>query len=265
MQEDFSKYNGDGTILRRAQNRMLEILIEVDKICKKHNISYWLEGGTLLGAVRHRGFIPWDDDIDISLLRKDYQKLIKILPKELPSNFVFQNEDTDKYYSDKFSKIRDKNSFFLDPISKFTQKEQGLYIDIFPQEVMFSSKIKNSLDYFYKNAFKRSRRFYKGKWMYISGCILLPFSSLLVVVFRLLHKLFGSDKLFPAAGVPFFYEAIHSKETIFPCIPIVFEGHEFLAPNKMHDYLVVHFGKDYMQIPPKDKRHSHATKIKFYD
>ena len=79
IQEDLSKYNPEGSILRRAQLRELEILIEVDKICRKHNIEYFLDWGTLLGAVRHGGFIPWDDDIDISVRRKDYSRLCKVL------------------------------------------------------------------------------------------------------------------------------------------------------------------------------------------
>ena len=82
--EDFSKYNGEGTILRKAQLRMLDMLIEVDKICRKYNIQYWLDFGTLLGAVRHQGFIPWDDDLDICVLRKDYKRLRKVLIAELP-------------------------------------------------------------------------------------------------------------------------------------------------------------------------------------
>ena len=71
--DDFSKFNGEGTVLRRAQMREVAILQEVDKICRKHGIKYWIDFGTLLGAVRHGGFIPWDDDLDISMLSSDYQ------------------------------------------------------------------------------------------------------------------------------------------------------------------------------------------------
>ena len=73
------RYNPDNSQLRALQIRMLEILICIDQICQEHDIPYWLGSGTLLGAVRHGGFIPWDDDIDIELLRADYLKLIKIL------------------------------------------------------------------------------------------------------------------------------------------------------------------------------------------
>ena len=78
------RFNPEGSILRRQQLRMLELLDAVDCICKKHNIPYWLSSGTLIGAARHNGFIPWDDDLDIEILRSDYLRLIKILPQELP-------------------------------------------------------------------------------------------------------------------------------------------------------------------------------------
>ena len=86
--EDFSRYNGENTKLRKAQLCMLDILIQFDKVCRNNNISYWLDGGTLLGAVRHQGFIPWDDDLDVCIQSKDYPKLREALIKELPKRYV---------------------------------------------------------------------------------------------------------------------------------------------------------------------------------
>ena len=82
--EDFSRYNGEGTKLRRLQLRQFEMLKCLDAICRKNNISYWIDFGTLLGAVRHQDFIPWDDDVDISVLEEDYGRLRDVLKKELP-------------------------------------------------------------------------------------------------------------------------------------------------------------------------------------
>ena len=87
------RFNPDGSLLRRQQMRMLEILLEVDKICKKHNIRYWLSSGTLIGAMRHDGFIPWDDDLDIEMMRSDYLRLMKVLPAELPEWLTLQNDE----------------------------------------------------------------------------------------------------------------------------------------------------------------------------
>ena len=77
------KFNPEGSLLRRQQLRMLEILLEVDKICKKHDISYWLSSGTLIGALRHDGFIPWDDDLDIAILCKDLDEVNRVMCEEL--------------------------------------------------------------------------------------------------------------------------------------------------------------------------------------
>ena len=89
------RYNPEGSLLRRQQTRMLEILLEVDRICQKHDIRYWLSSGTLIGALRHDGFIPWDDDLDIEMMREDYLRLMEVLPQELPEWLALQNDDSD--------------------------------------------------------------------------------------------------------------------------------------------------------------------------
>ena len=115
MEEDFSKYNGEGTDLRKAQLRMLDILIEVDKVCRKHQIPYWIDFGTLLGAVRHRGFIPWDDDIDICVLNEYYGVLRQALIDELPGQYAFQDSKTDPNAFFYYGRVRDKNSYCYYP------------------------------------------------------------------------------------------------------------------------------------------------------
>ena len=79
-----ARFNPEGSLLRRQQLVMLDMVNELDRICRKYDIPYFLYGGTLLGAIRHNGFIPWDDDLDVGLMRKDYQRLMKVLPDELP-------------------------------------------------------------------------------------------------------------------------------------------------------------------------------------
>ena len=263
-QEDFTVYNGEGTTLRKAQLRMVEILVEIDAICEKHKIEYWLDYGTLLGAVRHGGFIPWDDDIDIAVRMNDYIKLCKILKTELPEHLVFQDETTDKRYFLKFAKVRDKNSHLYDPIMLNRNiKEHGLYIDIFPVEKLLSKGLKKFIEATYSNAYRRYKRFYKGNWMFISGLLAMPIASAIVGFVRLLSSIIPSNKYFTACGVTFYYNHIYKPEYIFPCKKIMFEGHEFKAPVDTHSYLKNIFG-DYMKIPLKEKRITHSVKIDFF-
>jgi lipopolysaccharide cholinephosphotransferase len=262
MQEDFSQYNSEGTIFRKAQLRMLDILVEVDKICRKHNISYWLEGGTCLGAVRHQGFIPWDDDLDIGVMRKDYKQLCKILKQELPANLVFQDASTDKYYPLSFAKVRDKKSIFRDPISNPNIKEQGIYIDIFSFEK--GHKIsKKVLDFCYINIFMRMRYHIKSGIVMrtIAHLCWYPFRIVMAVT-RLISFILPSKYIIMSYGASY-YNPIKKKD-LFPLKPVTFEGKTFFAPGNVHNYLTTHYG-DYMQIPPKEKRIVHSSEITFLD
>ena len=104
------RFNPDGSQLRKHQLRMLEILVVIDKICRKHQIPYWLSSGTLIGAVRHNGFIPWDDDLDIEMMRNDYLHLLEVLTKELPDWLALQTDETDPNYFFFYAKVRDRRS-----------------------------------------------------------------------------------------------------------------------------------------------------------
>ena len=107
---DISEINAEGTQLRRHQLKMLEMLKYVDELCRKHDIPYYLSGGTLLGAVRHQGFIPWDDDLDIILMKKDFRRLLKVLRNEPSVDYTLQCHQTDPYYIAPYAKLRMKNT-----------------------------------------------------------------------------------------------------------------------------------------------------------
>lgn len=126
------RYKNIDLDIREVQEVQLEILKEFDRICRSNNIRYQLFGGTLLGAIRHKGFIPWDDDIDVCLLRVDYDRLLKVCLKELDEKFFLQNYKTDKNYPLQFSKIRKKNTLFLEGSLSELDINHGVYIDIFP-------------------------------------------------------------------------------------------------------------------------------------
>ncbi len=129
--------------LRKAQLLMLSILKEVHRVCEENGIHYFLSDGTLIGAVRHNGFIPWDDDIDIGMLREDYEKFCLHAHEILPENLVIQNEYTDPGYGQCFSKVILQGTKWVENVAKKTSRKYfGLYIDIFPYDKITVDKKK---------------------------------------------------------------------------------------------------------------------------
>ena len=117
---------------KQIWNIELELLFKLDEVCKKYNLRYWLDSGTLLGAIRHHGFIPWDDDIDLMMPRCDYDKLVKISKQEFTEPYNFQIINNDPKYAGIHAKIRNSNSTAIFKSWLFTDVNQGIFIDIFP-------------------------------------------------------------------------------------------------------------------------------------
>jgi lipopolysaccharide cholinephosphotransferase len=259
--EDLRKYNPDGSTLRKAQMRMLEILKVFDAICQKHRIEYTLDGGSLLGAVRHGGFIPWDDDLDINVKREDLLRLRKILPQELPANLVYQDYFTDPYYPTLIAKVRDRHSYIYEEPCTERLKEKGIFIDIIPIEEIPNLAWKAKLDYWYGHCLRGIHHYADTKDTILSW-IVMPFAWVLVQLTRLLNKFRHIDQLSHVYG----WQAYggYSKKDYYPIKRIPFEDFETCVPNNPDGVLKALFG-DYMQIPPEEKRRVHSTKIEFYD
>lgn len=117
---------------KQIWNIELDLLFKLDEICKKYNLRYWLDSGTLLGAIRHQGFIPWDDDIDLVMPRSDYDKLVKISKQEFTEPYYFQIINNDPKYAGIHAKIRNTNTTAIFKSWLFTDVNQGIFIDIFP-------------------------------------------------------------------------------------------------------------------------------------
>lgn len=128
--------------LNELHKTQLEMLKEFDQLCNDNNLTYFLTGGTLLGSVRHQGFIPWDDDIDLGMPREDYIKLQKIFEKN-DEKYFLQHFDSDPYFGIPISKLRRKNTYYPEKVLKNNQGHKGVFIDIFPW------------DYIPKNIFKK--------------------------------------------------------------------------------------------------------------
>lgn len=120
--------------MKKAWAVMLDLLAEFDRVCRKHDIKYYASGGTMLGAVRHKGFIPWDDDIDVMMERKDYEQLCKIGPSEFKHPYFLQNKYTDPECCDIMSKLRNSDTTALFNLERngFMNYNKGIFIDIFP-------------------------------------------------------------------------------------------------------------------------------------
>jgi len=124
--------------IRKAQKIMLEIFLEFHRICEKYSLRYWMDTGTLLGAVRHKGFIPWDDDLDVCMPIEDYYTFLEIAPKELPKDMFLQTRESDKHYKRYFAKIRSRRGVIIERFEYRKMKKgkpikynMGIYIDIF--------------------------------------------------------------------------------------------------------------------------------------
>ena len=255
------RYNPDGSSLRRLQLRMLDILIEIDRICRRHQIRYWLSSGTLLGAVRHRGFIPWDDDLDIEVLREDYQNLLEVLHRELPKHLVVQTYDTDKNYAYLYAKIRDKNSYVKEKYLINQQfLYQGAFVDIFPVEpsplflCRFSRVLYNRLclnSCLRKGSVNRS--LFKMFRVLLSK-IVFPF-------FRFIAYFYPRNVMHYSYGINFI-DSINRKD-IFPLQEIEFEGYSFFCPNNPDSYLRTLYGS-YMQIPKEKEVHIENNEIEIW-
>lgn len=276
--------NTDKDLLRQAQLIDLRTLRIIDYICNKNNINYWLDSGTLLGAVRHGGFIPWDDDIDIAMTREDYEKFIRIAEDELPGSLFMQNFETTPYASNTWTQIKDRKSIIV--LEKDAEYHQGIYIDVFPMDCYSVNKFKRFfseqlLDYLYvysyavnaplKKPLASGLNFKNNLIKILLKIIFFPFLIFnKKVIYNIniktrekrINRLKKNPRVIYGYGADVLnYNQIYKEEYIFPLKKISFEGYEFNAPNDYDAYLTVLYG-NYMQLPPESRRVYHNKSIR---
>lgn len=248
-------------LLRKAQLIMLDILIEFDALCKKHQLQYWLDSGTLLGAVRHQGFIPWDDDIDLSMPVEDYNKFIVIAQSELSSDVFFQTSQTDKKFKFDYIKLRSNKA----SIVEFHEKDksiayhQGVFVDIFPMLTIESTE-ENKKTY---DSTLREIRDVSATSLHTPNGKDDPVNrAALIASLKQKHQGWGNDKTKVIYGgeMPDVAAWFDIKK-VFPLTTIEFEGHTFPSPNNPSHYLDAIYHFDYRQLPPENKRIIHAHSI----
>lgn len=264
--------------LKDAQKLMVEILKEVHKICEKHNIRYFLDAGTLIGAVRHKGFIPWDDDLDVGMLREDYEKFLAVAKEELPKNLFLQTFDSDKNY-DIYQvpcKIRYNNTLFIQKvIAENSNMHNGIYIDILPYDSLpksrFIYKIQRKISNNVIKSFVRMREIPQD--LTLKNRITHTFYEIIVNVFKdkgrqkLFDKLIKWNDInspYMSYGVDTPWDQyIYKKEDFFEINKIEFEGEYFYAPKNPDAILTELYG-DYMTLPKEEEREWHAKIIKIH-
>lgn len=255
-----ARFNPDGSQLRRQQMRMLEILLEVDRICRRHDIKYWLSSGTLIGAVRHKGFIPWDDDLDIEMLLPDYEKLMKVLPEELPDTMALQSQDTDPNYFFFYAKVRDRRSL-LEENTGYDRawREKGIYIDIFPfyrQPLWIHLLSEKTIGHVYK-----IMRTTQGNDGLRRVRMITRFNRR--VVYPVLRALCRLSKARETYGLGIPYHDPRHLEDIMPLTETEFEGHMLPVPKDCHRVLTLKYG-DYMRLPDIESVNLHVSKLDIY-
>ncbi len=256
--EDFSQFNGEGTLLRKVQLRLLDILVEIDKICRKNDIKYWIDFGTLLGAIRHGGFIPWDDDIDVTMPTEDYHRFLEIAPKELPNTLFLQTKETDPSYSLLINKVRDKNSLYITKHEDFSRDyNKGLYIDIF--EATPYPSVNPKLQKFIMHWYQKTCHFFSVKQ---SVTLKNHLATIVFPIFKLgLDIIWGVLNIGQKMKVGYakqfnVYGNSYPREIVYPLNDISFEGKTFLGPSDPDKYLTSIYG-DYMTLPKKEQQHTH--------
>jgi lipopolysaccharide cholinephosphotransferase len=250
-------------ILRKAQLIMLEMLVEFDALCKKHHLKYWLDSGTLLGAVRHQCFIPWDDDIDLSMPLEDYHKFLSIAKNELSSEIFFQTSQTDPSFKFDYIKLRSNKA----NIVEFHEKDkdityhQGVFVDIFPMLTLDNTEANKEL---YDNTLKEIRDLSSISLHTPNGKDKPKERADLVTSLKTQHQGWHKEKTKVIYGgeMPD-VSAWFDSDKVFPLSTLEFEGFSFPTPNDPSHYLDSIYSFDYRQLPPEDKRTIHAHSINF--
>ena len=263
--------------LKKLQKYELSILKDVIKVCEENELSYFGLAGTGIGALRHGGFIPWDDDIDIGLLRNDYEKLMEIVKRDYAGKYTVVNADEFRGYPLMTTRITLNGTVFIEESLKNINSPLGIFLDVYALD---------NIPY----DVKKAKRQAIGAWVYSKLLILkhIPFPVLPVkgvlgktihaitaMVFAFLNVFFISHNFLykrckkisckynktACNAYGYFCDTSYSTNTftheqLFPLRKIKFEDIEMCFPNKLEESLEKMFG-DYMQLPPPEKRKNH--------
>lgn len=248
----------------------LDILLAFDKFCEGNDIKYSLAAGSLIGAIRHKGFIPWDDDIDVYLMREDYKKLVEIFPEKYMGKYTLVTMERNKRWNRAYGKLCDDRTVYCEDANGIAM-EMGVAIDVFPIDEVpddFAEWTKyNKRRKFLRNMYtlkfiriNKGRSLVKNLFAIVSKVVLFPFS------FKFLARIMNwYSQIHNGKGYKHVYEncpGVYNtknawlKKDFTQVLDAEFEGHQVKIMSGYDDYLRTIYG-DYMQLPPEEKRVTH--------
>ena len=265
-------------VLERLHAIELEMLLAIDQVCRAHDITYYLDAGSCLGAVRHGGFVPWDDDIDIAMPLPDYRRFLQVAPRALPEGISVHQADNTRNFPTLWAKVYKDGTRFLTTNEREADVDHRIFIDVFPYvnvderpKVSAAQHRKLALlqDLSYLNVFEhplvaQRTRFAK---LAAAACVVAhhtfarPFTP--AKALRMAQPIMEVERPGSQWRAVFAYANI--KQTIpgdimFPTKPLSFCGHPFPGPADPDAYLRILYG-DYLQLPPVEKRHTHTPDV----
>ena len=246
------RYNPEGSKLRKNQNELVDMLLDLAKICDDNNIKWWLSSGTLLGAARHEGFIPWDDDIDIVMLRKDYLRLQRILHKMQSDKYIFHSLHSDIEYTNTFGKFRKREGEVAIYGGRYRYLNfKGQFIDIFSIEKS-NYYVARLARVIYLNL-QHPTLHIGCKWLRRLFIRLIELLCLGIInpILRIFALINPRKEYHYSFGTGWVRHTFYMKDT-FPLSKAKFEGYEFPVPKDMDAYLTNVYG-DWRKLPSDEE------------
>ena len=255
--------------MTEKQKYLLKLFREVDEICREHNLRYVLAGGSLIGALRHEGFVPWDDDVDLYMPRPDWEKFTEICKTELPPDREIQCSEVDRNYTNSFPRYASTNTCAIHK-SQIIGKDCGgeiidiLTLDPVPADDKEYEKYRTHM-MIYSDLINISVG-YSDRWeipasMYLKYLLSYIFLGKKRTLAKLEKIMFSYKEeecdryAMRWGGCPFLFD----KDMMFPVKDGDFEGQKAMIPNKCSDYLIWHYGDEWAYMPPHDKREGHVA------
>ena len=255
--------------MTEKQKYLLKLFREVDEICREHNLRYVLAGGSLIGALRHEGFVPWDDDVDLYMPRPDWEKFIEICKTELPPDREIQCSEVDRNYTNSIPRYASTNTCAIHK-SQIIGKDCGgeiidiLTLDPVPADDKEYEKYRTHM-MIYSDLINISVG-YSDRWeipasMYLKYLLSYIFLGKKRTLAKLEKIMFSYKEeecdryAMRWGGCPFLFD----KDMMFPVKDGIFEGKKAMIPNKCSDYLIWHYGDEWSYMPPHDKREGHVA------